>query len=91
MLFASRSENILGWLCRSFHLYEILAYLSLFLNRMNVKLFRITKKLEYRLQFISFWLQRLSTKSKVTSGTLQDIFTLDSFIDMFSSQNAILD
>ena len=91
MLFASRSENILGWLCRFLYVYEILAYLSLFLNRMNVKLFRITKKLEYRLQFTSFCVQRFSTKSKVTSGTLQDIFTLDSFIDMFSRQNTILD
>ena len=83
--------RILGWLCWSLYVYVILTYLSLFLNRMNVKLFRITKKLEYRLQFISFCLQRFSTKSKGTSGTLQDIFTLDSFIDMFPSQNAILD
>ena len=58
---------------------------------MNVKLFRITKKLEYRLQFTSFCVQRFSTKSKVTSGTLQDILTLDSLIDMFSRQNTILD
>ena len=61
-------------------------YLSPFLKRMNVNLFRMTRKLEYLLQGKSSSLQRSSTKSKVTSGILQDIFTLESLIDMFTNQ-----
>ena len=82
MLFTSRPKKTLFVMILFMNVIQE-TYLSPFLTRMNVNLFRMTRKLEYLLQGKSNLLQRSSTKSNVTSGILQDIFTLDSLIDMF--------